>query len=108
MSNQNSLAVVDLVLDDLRCPAGEGLEPCLELLILPLHLDSPEAFCLPGAGVGQAALLGLIGSGSLNNDRIEHDHVFTLVVKDDDAFVDAVAAIPTQPPLWAINVSSRS
>lgn len=75
MSNQNSLAVVDLVLDDLRCPAGEGLEPCLELLILPLHLDSPEAFCLPGAGVGQAALLGLIRPGLFDNDRIKHLHL---------------------------------
>ena len=34
--------MVDLVLNDLRCPAGEGLEPCLELLILPLYFNSLE------------------------------------------------------------------
>ena len=30
------------MLDDLLCPAGKGLEPCLELLVLPLHFDGLE------------------------------------------------------------------
>ena len=34
--------MVDLVLDDLCCPAGEGLEPSLELLVLPLYFNSLE------------------------------------------------------------------
>jgi hypothetical protein len=32
--------VVDLVMDDLSGPAGEGLDPGLKLLVLPLHLDA--------------------------------------------------------------------
>ena len=31
--------MVDLMLNDLRRPAGERLDARLELLILPLHLD---------------------------------------------------------------------
>lgn len=43
-SYQDPLAVVDFMLDDLCCPAGKGLEPWLELLVLPLHFDGLEAF----------------------------------------------------------------
>ena len=66
-----------------------ALKPCLEFLVLPLHLDGPETLRAPRAGEGQAALLGLIRPGLLNDDRIEHDHVFALVVEGNDAFVDA-------------------
>ena len=59
------------MLDDLCRPAGKGLEPCLELLVLPLHLDGLETLCTPRAGEGQAALLGLIHAGLLDDDRIE-------------------------------------
>jgi hypothetical protein len=52
--------VVDLVLDDLRRPAGKGLAAGLEALILPLHLDGLKPFGFPRAGQGQAALLGLV------------------------------------------------
>ena len=83
-SYQNSLAVVDLVLDDLRHPAGEGFEPCLELLVLPLHLNGLETLRAPRTGEGQAALLGLIHPRMFDDDGIEHDHVFALVVKGDD------------------------
>lgn len=37
--NDEALAVVDLMLDDLGCPAGEGFQPLLKLLVLPAHLD---------------------------------------------------------------------
>ena len=77
------------MLNDFRCPAGKGLEPCLELLVLPLHLDGLETLRVPRTGEGQAALLGLICPGLLDDDGIEHDRVFALVVKGDDAFVDA-------------------
>src|SRR5699024_2191978 len=36
--NHNPLTVVELVLDDLGRPAGEGLDPLLETFILPPHL----------------------------------------------------------------------
>jgi hypothetical protein len=48
---QYAVAMVDLVLDDLGCPAGEGFDPGLELFVLPLHFDGFIAFT--GAGVAQ-------------------------------------------------------
>ena len=41
----NAVAVIDFMLDDLRGPAGEGLEPYLHFLVLILRLDR-----LPAAG----------------------------------------------------------
>ena len=61
----------------------------MELLVLPLHLNGLETLRAPRAGEGQAALLSLIRPGLLDDDGIEHDHVFALVVKGDDALVDA-------------------
>lgn len=88
-SYDDSFTVIDLVLNNLRCPAGKGLEPGLEFLILPLHLDGLVAFRFPGAGEGQTALLGLIGAGLFDDDGIEHDHIFALIVKGNNALVDA-------------------
>ena len=60
-SNQNTVTVVHLVLDDLGGPAGEGFDPFLELLVVPADLDLLIALTLPGAAQqAQAALLGLI------------------------------------------------
>ena len=81
--------MVDLVLDDLRRPAGEGFQPGLELLVLPLDLDGLEPFRFPDAGEGEAALLGLIWPGLPDDDGIEHHHVRPLVVKGDNAFTNA-------------------
>ena len=80
--------MVDLVLDDLRRPAGEGLEACLEFFVLPLDFDGLEALCLARAGEGQAALLGVVGAGLFDDDGVEHDHVLAVAVESDDALVD--------------------
>lgn len=45
-SNRYDVAVVDLVLDDLRWKAGASFEPCLKLLVLVLHLDCSIQFSL--------------------------------------------------------------
>ena len=81
--------MVDLVLDDLRRPAGEGFQPGLEFFILPLDLDGLKPFRFPDAGEGEAALLGLIRPGLPDDDGIEHHHVRPLVVKGDDALANA-------------------
>ena len=81
--------MVDPVLDDLRRPAGEGLQPCLQHFVLPLHLDGAEALRLPRAVQGQAALLRLIGLGLPDDDGIEHDQIGPVVVKGDDALIHA-------------------
>ena len=81
--------MVNLVLNYLCRPAGKGFDPGLKLLVLPLYLDAFEAPDFPRSGEGQAALLRFVCSGLLDNNGIEHDRVFTLVVKGYDAFVDA-------------------
>ena len=81
--------MVDLMLNDLRHPAGECPDARLELLILPLHLDGLVALCFPRAGQGQAALLRVLGRGFFDDHRVEHDHVLTNVVERNNALVDA-------------------
>lgn len=88
-SYQNSFAVVDLVLNDLCRPAGEGLVPRLEFFVLPLHLDGLKSLRFPRAGKGQAVFLRLICAGPPDDARIEHDHILALVVESDDVFVYA-------------------
>ena len=81
--------MVDLVLDDLGRPAGEGLTLLLETLVLPADLDGLPPPGSAGAGEGQAPLLRLIGAGPFHDLRIEHDHIAALVVEGDDALVHA-------------------
>lgn len=84
LSDDHTVAVVDFVLDDLGRPAGESLEAGLEFLVLVLHLDGQPAFGLANPSQREAALLRLIGAGFLDDLRVEHDHVDTLIVKGDD------------------------
>ena len=88
-SDDDAVAVVDLVLDDLGGPAGEGSETGLEFFVLPLDLDGLIALRFPAAGEGETALLRLVGAGALDDDGVEHDVIFAVVVKDDDALADA-------------------
>ena len=89
ISDQHSLTVVDLMLDNLGRPAGEGFEAGLKPLVLIMHLDGLPAFGFPGSGEGETALLRLIRPGFPDNLRVEQDHVFALIVKYDDPLVDA-------------------
>ena len=52
--------MVDLVLDDLGRPAGEGFQPDLEILVLVPHLDGAVPPGPADAGEGEAPLLRLI------------------------------------------------
>ena len=88
-SYQYTFTVVDLVLNDLRRPAGEGLAPRLKFLVLPLHLDGLESLRLPRTGKGQASFLRPICAGLPDDAWVEHDHILALVIKSDDAFVYA-------------------
>ena len=80
--------MVDFVLNDLRCPAGERLDARLELLVLPLHLDGLKPLHFPRAGQRQAALLRVIRRGLFDDHGVEHDHVLTNVVERNNALVD--------------------
>ena len=82
--------MVDLVLDDLRRPAGKGLEPLLKLLVLVAHLDGFPALGLAGALQGETALLRLVGLRHLDDLWVVHNHVVIFAaLEGDDAFADA-------------------
>ena len=66
-----AVAVVDLVLDDLRGEAGERLLARLEAPVLEAHLDGAVARCAAAAGEGQAALLGLVRARAADDLRVE-------------------------------------
>ena len=89
LSYDDPVAVVDLVLYDLRRPAGEGLEAGLKLFVLPLNLDAAEALRFPHAGERKTALLGVESAGALHYDGVQHDHIFAVVLKGDDALFNA-------------------
>ncbi len=84
LSNQHTVAVVDLVLDDLRRKAGVGFQARFEALVLVLHLDRAIPLGLSRAGEGQAALFGLVGTGVFDDLRVEHHGRAAVVVEDDD------------------------
>ena len=56
-SNYHAVAVVNLMLDDLRCKAGAGFEARFKPLVLIPQLDRAVSLGLSRAGQGQAALL---------------------------------------------------
>ena len=87
--DEDAVAVIDLMLDDLRRPAGERFNARLELLILPLHLDGLITLCFPRAGQRQAALLRVIRRRFFDDHGVEHDHVRANIVKRDNALVTA-------------------
>ena len=80
--------MVDLVLNYLGGKAREGLDPSLELFVLPLNSYGAPAFGPARADKRQAALLGLIRVELFYYDGVEHDHVLSTVFKDYDALVD--------------------
>ena len=88
-SYQNPLAVVDLMLNDLRRPTGKGFDARLKFLILPLHLDGLKALGFPCTAEGEAAFFRFIRGGLLHDDGVKHDQVFALIIKRDDALADA-------------------
>ena len=51
-SYNDPLAMVDLMLNDLRRPAGERLDARLKLLVLPLYLDSLVTLRFPRTDQG--------------------------------------------------------
>ena len=84
--DQNAVAVVDLVLDDLGGEAGEGFDSRLYGEILVAHLDGAIARRGARARKRQAAFFRLVGAGARDDLGIQHGHVRAAVVEDDDAF----------------------
>lgn len=94
LSYQHAVAVVDLVLDNLRGPAGEKPGARLHGKVLPADLDCFET--LAGACAAKqrkTAFGGVVRAAFADNFRIEHDCVdgqrAAVVKKRNDAFADA-------------------
>ena len=77
--------MVDLVLDDLGRPAGKGADARLAVGSFVLHLDAFPA--LGGAHTLQrkTALLGVVGAGLFEDDRVEQHQIPVLGFHGDDA-----------------------
>ena len=85
-SDQFTVAVVDLMLYDLRCKALKRRCMPMEQLILVFYNDALISLRLPQAGQGQTSFLGIIGAGFGRDLRIDHDHLHRPVTEYDDAF----------------------
>ena len=83
----NSIAVVNFVLDYLRRPAGEGFDAGLEVFVLPFHLNGAVALGFAGALQRETALLRLKRVGAFDDSRVKHCHIFAVVVKSNDTLV---------------------
>lgn len=96
--DQNAVAVVDLVLDDLGGEAGEGFDSRLHGEILVAHLDGAIARRGARARKRQAAFFRLVGAGARDDLGIQHGHVRAAVVEDMMRLSSPImfAAMPTQ------------
>ena len=86
--------MINLMLNDLRRPAGEIFRTCLHFQGLILHLDSFISLAFAGAAEKrQTAFLGVVRSVSLDDFGIEHHRVFrnssAIVEKGDNALTHA-------------------
>ena len=84
-SDQNTIAMVNFMLNDLCRPAGEGFQPGLEVQILIADLDFLIAFGFSGtAQQRKTAFLRIVLAFRLDDLRIQHGHIGSFVVKYDD------------------------
>lgn len=85
----NSIAVIDLMLDDLRGKAAEIFDSGLEFLILVFQLNASTSARFARAGKRKASLLRFVGIVLPQDFRIVHHGVFALIIYGDDAFAHA-------------------
>lgn len=87
--DDNAVAVVHFMLDDLCGPAGERSPLQLPIHVTELHFD----FLVPGgfadAGEGKASLFRLEGFLCREDFRVEHDHIHDAHAHNDDVLPDA-------------------
>ena len=86
-SDQDAIAVIHFVLDDLGCPAGEGFDSDLHLLVLPADFDLLIPLAFPGAAQqGKAAFFRFVFLGECQDLRIKHEHIASVAIEGDDPF----------------------
>ena len=83
--DEYAVAVVDFVLDDLGRVAGERFGARGERLVKIIHADAAPARGGARARKGEAALLGLVLVGALDDDRVVHEPCARAVLNHDDA-----------------------
>lgn len=87
--NNNTVAVVDFVLDDLSSPVLEGFDSGLEGFVLVFDFDGFETFGGASAFQGEATFFGLEGVGLFDDFGVEHEGWGGVVLEYDDIFGDA-------------------
>ena len=88
-SNQNSIAMVDLMLDDLGCEALKDTRSGIERLILISNGDLPISFCFSDTCQRQTAFLRFVFSRFCGDLRVDHDHLHWTIAEYDDALLFA-------------------
>ena len=91
--------MIYFMLNNLRGPAGIGLEPRFKSLVLILHFNRAVSFCFPRSGERQAAFFCLIRpedfmiSGLNMTEAVPLSSKIMILLATPIMF----AAIPTQP-----------
>ena len=88
-SDQYSVAVIDLVLDNLCLEPFQQADVLFHLRILPGEPDELETFCFPFAFQGEAAFLRFIFPGTGEDFRIQHGDNHRSPGHGDNAFPDS-------------------
>lgn len=86
--DDNSIAVVHFMLDNLCSPAGERSPLQLPIHVPEFHLDFFVSGGFADTGKGEAAFFRLEGVLCREDSRIEHDHIHDAHVYYDDALSD--------------------
>lgn len=82
--------MVNLMLNDLCCPTGEGFDTGLEFGSLPLNFYGLIAFTFTGsAEQRKATFFGIIRSCLFDNFGVEHHHICTFVIKYNNPLANA-------------------
>ena len=77
--------MIDLVLDDLGCPAGKIFDALFAIISLVLQLDVLPAFGFADAFQRKTALLGFIGAGLFEDNRIVQHQIALFCLYSNDA-----------------------
>ena len=91
-SDNDAVAVIDFMLDNLRSPTGEGGVAGAEPTVLVVDLDTAVAQCAAFTGQRQTAFLGVEGTVRSGDHGVEHHRdtpAKVFIHEDDDAFAYA-------------------
>ncbi len=89
VSNNNPIAMVDFVLNNLRGEALIGLNPCLERAGLVLHLDALVPLAWAGALQRKASFFGLVPAACLDDFGVEHQQKIAVVIHHNHPYLRA-------------------